>query len=90
MNKHFAQALNDLLPLKRTGGLYVAYRSHRDLYTDILEYSFVIGHEPKKEGYGLQEFLSAHVRMADAVSIFDQMMQMHRSNPDVDAVDIQK
>src|SRR5258705_5557128 len=63
--RNFRATLDDLMPLRTSGGFSVAYRSVRDLYTNVLEYSFTIGHEPNKKGGGLQRYLSAHVRMAD-------------------------
>jgi hypothetical protein len=89
MGKNFGPTMELLLPIKKTLGGYVSYRSYRDLYTDVLEYSFLIGHDQRKEGYGAEPHLSAHVRMADSISIYDQMMKMHRANPQKDLVDIQ-
>src|SRR6266481_794336 len=44
-NKHFGQALDTLMPLQRVAGLYVVYRAHRDLRTDVPEYWFLIGRD---------------------------------------------
>jgi len=85
MNEHFGPALERLIPLKRTSGIYVAYRSHRDLYTEVLEYSFLVGRDVKSNAPGLEPFLSAHVCQADTVSAYDQMMKMYRQDPDEDA-----
>jgi len=90
INEHFGPALSELMPIQQSSGFYVAYRSHRDYQTSILEYSFVIGYDPNENGPGLQEYLSAHVRIADSLSIHDQMMKMHSSNPQEDAANIQK
>jgi hypothetical protein len=81
--------LNDLVPMKAEGGLYLSYRSHRSLYTDVPEYGFFIGYEPRHNEPGLQEFLTARVHIADAVSIYDQLMKMHRAKPDESAESIQ-
>ncbi|MFY9842808.1 MAG: hypothetical protein WAK23_06845 [Terriglobales bacterium] len=41
MSNHFDKALHNLFPIDERFGGSVAYRSHRDLYTDVGEYSFV-------------------------------------------------
>jgi len=78
MSQHYPQMLDDLLPLK--SDVFVSYRAHRDQYTDVPEYSFLIWREPSKNGYGRKQFLSAQIRMADGASIYDQMMKMHRAD----------
>jgi hypothetical protein len=35
MSNHFDKALHDLFPIDERYGIYVAYRSHRDLHTDV-------------------------------------------------------
>jgi hypothetical protein len=68
--------------LHANGGLYVTYRANKDLVTNIPEYWFRIGYEfNEKQGYGLNNFFSAHVRIASPNSIYDQLMALHRSNP---------
>lgn len=89
MNEHFGPAFERLMPLKRTVGTYVSYRSHRDLYTEVLEYSFLVGRDARSNGPGLEPFLSAHSVQADTVSVYDQMMKMHRQNPNEDAAAIE-
>ncbi len=70
------------MPLQAKGGLYVTYRANRDYVTTIPEYWFRIGYEfNEKQGYGLNNFFSAHVRIASPNSIYDQIMALHRSNP---------
>jgi hypothetical protein len=81
VNRNSIQALDELMPIKKSEGYYVAYRSRPDLLTEILEYSFLIGYDPNENQPGLQAQLSAHVRTADSVSVYDQMMKMHRANP---------
>jgi hypothetical protein len=88
VNKHFGKALHDLFPNEQRAGMYVAYRSHRDLYTNTPEYSFLIGRDAAE--IGLQPYLSAHVRQADSTSVYDQMMDMHRKAPNTSAEDVQK
>jgi hypothetical protein len=81
-NKEFGPVLDALMPLQTNGGLSVSYRANRDLVTSIPEYWFRIGYEfNEKQGYGLQSFFSAHVRIASPNSIYDQLMALHRSNP---------
>ena len=81
-NKAFDPALDTLMPLHAKGGLYVTYRANRDYVTSIPEYWFRIGYEfNEKQGYGLNNFFSAHVRIASPNSIYDQLMALHRSNP---------
>ena len=81
-NKEFGPVLDALMPLQTSGGLYVSYRANRDYVTSVPEYWFRIGYEfNEKQGYGLQNFFSAHVRIANPDSIYDQLMALHRSNP---------
>ena len=87
-NKHFGQALDALTPLRRVAGPYVVYRAHRDLRTDVPEYWFLIGRDQNEKGYGLHTYLSAHVRAAETLSIYDQLRSMRRSNEQGDAVSI--
>ena len=90
MSSHFDKALHDLFPIDERYGGYVAYRSHRDLYTDVREYSFVIGTENSDTVSGSPRFLSAQVREAESASVYDQMMALHRRFPNRSADDIQK
>ena len=80
--KHFPETLDRLLPLKKDPRTFVAYRSYQDLYTDVLEYSFVIGQD-RSSG------LFADIRVADKLSIFDQIMEMHRRTPGESAQSIE-
>lgn len=89
VNQHYRGILNELVPMKAQVGLYLSYRSHRDLYTEVLEYGFLIGNEPRLNEPGLQEFLTAHIYIADTVSVYDQLMKMHRAKPDESAESIQ-
>jgi len=80
--KQFGSTLDALLPMQASGGMYVSYRAHRDYVTSVPEYWFRIGYEfNEKQGYGLQNFFSAHVRIASPNSIYDQLMALHSSNP---------
>ena len=90
-NKQFGPILDSLMPLERSGGVYVSYRANRDYVTSIPEYYFIIGREPNENGYGLHPYLSAHVRVAEPVSIYDQLMAIHREEPAAqDTTSIQK
>ncbi len=81
-NREFGSVLDRLMPLQAKGGLYVTYRANRDFVTSIPEYWFRIGYEfNEKQGYGLQTFFSAHVRIASPNSLYEQLMALHRSNP---------
>jgi len=86
---HFSHALHEMFPLELPG-VYVAYRSHRDLYTDALEYSFVIARDVSAKGSGGEPRFVAQVRQADSSSIYDQMMALHRKFPSQSAASIQK
>ena len=77
----FGPVLDALMPLKRDGGVYVAYRANRDLYTSTPEYWFMVGLEPNADRPGLRSYFSAHVRVAQPISIYDQLMAIHRSQP---------
>src|SRR6266853_3955209 len=90
MSNHFDKALHDHFPIDERYGVYVAYRSHRDLHTDVHEYSFVIGPENSDTVSGLPRYLAAHVREAESASVYDQMMALHRKFPSRSADDIQR
>jgi hypothetical protein len=81
MRENFGPVFEALMPIHENGGTHVVYRSHHEVNTGVIEYSFVLGHDPNVDKPGLQRSLSAHVRIADSVSIYDQMMKMHRENP---------
>jgi hypothetical protein len=79
------------MPLQRAGGVYLIYRANKDYVTSVPEYWFLIGREPNEKGYGLHAYLSAHVRVAQPVSIYDQLMAIHREDPAVqDTTNLQK
>jgi len=82
-NEHFGSVLDTLMPLQSRGGVYVSYRANRDYATSTPEYWFMIGHEPSGRGYGLNPYLSAHSRLAEPASIHDQLMSIHREQPEV-------
>jgi hypothetical protein len=81
-NKEFGPILDTLMPPEAIGGLYLTYRSHKDYVTSVPEYWFRIGYEfNEKQGYGRQNFYTAHVRIANPNSIYDQLMALHRNDP---------
>ena len=90
-DKQFGPVLDALMPLKKHGGVFVSYRANRDLVTSTPEYWFTIGREPKENGNGLQSYISAHVRVAQPSSIYDQLTTIHREQPAVqDTTSIQQ
>jgi hypothetical protein len=92
MDNHYSDSFQELFPLELPAlpAPYVAYRSHRDLYTDTPEYSFVIARDESAKRSGEQPAFVAQVRQADSSSIYDQMMALHRRSPNRSAADIQK
>jgi hypothetical protein len=90
MSSHFPKALDDIFPIDESSGADVAYRSHRDLHTDVPEYSFVIATKNSDTVSGLPRYLAAQVREADSTSVYDQMMALHRKFPNRSADDIQR
>jgi len=83
INKQFGPVLAATMPLKRDSGAFVTYRANRDLYTNTPEYWFMVGREPNSGKPGLRPYLSAHVRVAEPVSIYDQLMAIHRKEPEI-------
>lgn len=80
-NKEFASLLDALMPLQSNSGVFVAYRANRDFVTSTPEYWFTIGREPSESQSGLRPYLSAHVRVAQPVSIYSQIMAIHHAEP---------
>jgi hypothetical protein len=72
-DERFPSVLSNLLPFEKEAK--VSFRTYRDLYTEVLEYSCSISW--KQDG-GVE----AVIRMADSVSLYDQMVVMHKKNPD--------
>jgi hypothetical protein len=77
MSDNYERVLDDLL-MARSGGQHVVFRARYDRV--VPEYSFWIGYGVAESGFGLRPYLSAHVTMADAVSIYDQVMELHSNN----------
>ena len=73
VNAHFGTALEILFPESDSEG--VTYRAHRDLYYEQHEYFFVLGHD-----YNWESFV-ATVRKPRKSSIWEQLSQLHESEP---------
>ena len=74
-NKHFPQVLDEVFPLDQEYGYSVSFRSYRELYTDVPEYycSFTKDYQGNP--------IEVVVRMADTVSLYGQLLALHRENP---------
>lgn len=74
-NKHFPQVLDEFFPLDHEYGYTVSFRSFRELYTDVPEYycSFTKDYQGNP--------IEVVVRMADTVSLYGQLLALHRENP---------
>lgn len=70
---HFKSALDQFMPLEKEGEL--SYRSYRDLYTEISEYSFVFSRNWQEKR------VDVTIRQPEKVSLYDQIMKLHRENP---------
>ncbi|HYE73953.1 MAG TPA: hypothetical protein VEF04_11515 [Blastocatellia bacterium] len=73
VSHHFFTVLDEFLPV--SGDDSLSYRSYQDLYTSVLEYSLVFNKNLKDNR------VDVVVRMADSISIYDQLMSLHRKNP---------
>ncbi len=83
VNDYYGHALDNVMPLEKKTGTFVAYRAHRDYYTEVPEYWFMIGYER----YG-SDASFAHVRAADGVSIYDQLARLKRSDTQAEATSL--
>jgi hypothetical protein len=84
VNKHFFSVLEEFMPIEERLGFSLGYRSYRDLYTDELENSFVFNRI-------LQEkYLTVTVRRPESISLYDQIMALHRRNPNESIESIKK
>jgi len=89
-NKKFDSVLDASMPMQKDGGLYVSYRANKDFYTSTPEYWFMIGVERTEKQSGSRPYLTAHVRVAQPVSIYDQLMTIHRENPSIQDTVLEK
>jgi hypothetical protein len=75
VNKHFRSVMVELLPIEEGTNTYVGFRAHRDLHNNILEYSLMLNlNYPADKVEGV-------VRVADAVTLYDQLMILHCRSP---------
>ena len=75
VSSHFFSVFEEFFPIEERLGFPLGYRSYRDLHTEELEYSFVINRILQ------DKYLTVVVKMADTVSLYDQIMALHRKNP---------
>jgi hypothetical protein len=82
VGKRFFPVLEQLFPIEERQGFSLGYRSYRDLHTEELEYSFVFNRIVK------EKYLTVVLRTADSVSLYDQIMILHRKdkNATIDAI----
>lgn len=76
VQSNFAAVLEEYLPLQLQGE-GIAHRSTRDLYTDVLEYSFVLQRDFSARRR------SAVVRLANSRSVHDQMFLLRIEDPSI-------
>ena len=75
VDSRFWPVVEELMPIERDQLMNVGFRTHRDLYRNILEYSFLLTYDyPKNAVTGVQ-------RIPETVSIYDQLMRLHQQNP---------
>jgi len=89
VDKRYDVVLNDLLPMKGNPGYYVTYRPTRGMHMasgEEPEYFFRLGIDVD---HGINDHVSAHVRTADGISIYNQMMNIHDKTAGVAAKDIE-
>ncbi len=82
--KNWDIVVNDLLPMKVNSGYYITYRATQSLHAskdEKPEYYFRLGFDLSEKGDGLDHYVSVHIRTASSVSIYDQIMNMHRKAP---------
>jgi hypothetical protein len=84
VNNHFASIFNQLMPIERDDLINIGFRTHRDLHTEVLEYSFLLTLDyPANTITGVE-------RVANGISIYDQLMKLHRQNPNESADNLKK
>lgn len=88
LDKSYYAAMDDVFPIYRDDylispkdvGLYVGYRVTHTNEIGFMEYSFVLFRDRRKEGFGREETLSAHVRSADGAPIRQQLRKLHETD----------
>jgi hypothetical protein len=84
-DKAYEKLLDGFLPVRGDTGFYVSFRATPSLHAyegEAPEWCVFIGPDPKPRAPGVNDFVSAQLRIADSVSIYDQIMTMHRMNPE--------
>ena len=77
VQSRFDQVLDDVFPIEPMTGLSLGYRSYRDLYTADLEYTFLFNRLPPSKS------ITVTVKKPEAASLYDQIMTIHRKNPEL-------
>src|SRR5713226_4786109 len=63
------------MPIERGELMNLGFRAHRDLYTNVLEYSFLLTYDYPRNT------VTAVERVPETTSIYDQLMKLHRQKP---------
>ncbi len=79
---NFEAALDTVLPIEQRLGLNIGFRTHRDLYTDTLEYSFLLSFD-----YPTNK-VTIVIREADTISIHDQLAALRLRSPKATSEDL--
>lgn len=80
----FEVVLNRVLPIEERLGLNIGFRSHRDLYIETLEYSFLLSfNHPNNK----VSFIS---RAPEGISVANQFLALSRQNPNAAIEDLIK
>ncbi len=72
VNENFAAVLDEVMPLNKSA--LVSVKIYKESSADVLEYSLSLVRESDGQTVAV-------VRAADGVSVFDQLMRLHRANP---------
>src|SRR5580704_11762522 len=91
-SKKWDIVIEDLMPMKAQPGYYVTYRATQSLHAwkdEQPEYYFRLGIDIKDPGPGINDFVSAHARVPDSISIYDQIFAMHARGSRWSAKDIE-
>lgn len=78
LDRSYHKVLSEIMAIEANSGRYIDYRSHFDLTTKSLEYSFLIKWvQSKGENYELI------IRKPSGKSIYDQILQAYSDNPNI-------
>lgn len=75
VGRYHSAALREFLPIEQEAGTNIAFRSHQSFYNNVLEYSFILSKD-----YPTNQ-VTVVVRMADSITLYDQLLALHRRNP---------